>query len=95
MTNARQFLDEIAAILREAGREVEITETEESFCTFVWMSAIGPRWYDRSINLSAVKDVKTGRWRLGKMQIGPGAGSRFTMVRTKRSDIRIAAEVYR
>ena len=36
MTNARQFLDEIAGILRAAGRTVEIEETQESFGTFVW-----------------------------------------------------------
>lgn len=92
-TDARQFLDQIADILRAKGRDVEITETEESFGTFVYLSAIAPHWYDRSISLSARKSSRTGRWALGKLSVGPSMNTkRFT--RITRSAIRAAVEIY-
>lgn len=93
MTNAREFIDQIAAILRAQGRPVEITETEESFGTFVFLSAIAPHWYDRSINLSAAKSNRTNRWRLGDMRVGPSSVSKGFDVKT-RSRMKISAEVY-
>jgi hypothetical protein len=92
-TNARQFLDEIADVLRASGRPVEITETEESFGTFVWLSSVAPRWYDRSISLSARKSNRTGRWALGELKVGSTVSTK-AFTRTSRSSIRIAAEVY-
>jgi hypothetical protein len=91
MTDARQFLTEIATILRSKGREVTVTESEENFGTFVWLSSTAPHWYDNSISLSAAKSTRTGRWSLGEMKIHL---SGKTLTRTTRSEIRIAADVF-
>lgn len=90
--NARQFLDQIADTLRTKGRVVEVTVTEESFGTFVWLYAPAPNWYDRSISLSARKS--RGRWALGELMVGPGVGEAKSFKRTTRTRIRIAADVY-
>jgi hypothetical protein len=92
--NARQFLDEIAKTLRDKGRPVVITETEENFGTFVWLSSISSHWYDRPMSLSAVKSSRTGRWSLGRFRVGSSVGGAKEFTRTGRTEIRIAAEVY-
>lgn len=89
-TNAREFLDQIAAILRAKGRKVEISETKESYGTFVWLSAIAPAWYEHTLTLSASYSTTTKRWTLGELTIDHGKIG----VRKTRSDIRISAEVY-
>lgn len=86
-TNARVFVDEIAAVLRSHGRDVTVSETSERFGRFVWMSAIAPNWYDKTITLSAGFNDRTGRWTLGPMLID---GTK----RTGRTAIRISADVY-
>lgn len=92
-TTARQFLDEIAAGLRAKGREVTVTETQESFGTFVWLSAPAPRWFDYSITLSAAKSNRPGsRWRLGRMMVRGGL-SKEKYATTRRS-VKICADVY-
>lgn len=91
--NARQFLDEVAEILRAAGRTVEIEESAESFGTFAWLYSPAPRWYCRSISLSARYSNDTKRWALGDMNIGPTCDNQG-MVKTTRSSMKIAAEVY-
>jgi hypothetical protein len=91
MKDARQFLDEIADQLRAKGRTVKITETEENFGTFVWLSSLAPHWYDNTISLNAAKFTRTGRWSLGEMKVHL---SDRTLTRTRRSDIRIAADVF-
>lgn len=92
MTNAREFLDQIADTLRAKGREVEVSDTTNDYGTFVWLSTIAPHWYDSTISLSAYRNARTGRWRLGELKVRPGTGKEFA--RTTRTDIRIAADVY-
>lgn len=93
MTNAHQFLNEIADDLRAAGRTPEITVTEESFGTFVWMYAPAPNWYDRTIALSARFSTRTNRWALGEMILGGTITSPQMVVKGRRS-IRSAVHVY-
>ena len=93
MTNAREFADEIADIIRSKGREVTVTETEEEWGRFVWLSALAPKWYDRTINLSARYDNRTKRWALGKLTVRLISSDK-PVVRSTRTDIRIAADVY-
>jgi hypothetical protein len=93
MISAREFLEEVAEILRSKGREVEITETEESFGTFVWLYAPAPKWYERSMSLSAARSGRTGRWRLGPLSVGSTCVSPG-FERNTRSKIKTAADVY-
>lgn len=95
MTTAREFFDQMADTLRAKGREVQITETEESFGTFVWLYAPAPHWYQRSLSLSVVQ--RKGRWNLGQLTVGSsvsGGRNGRGFKRTTRSDIRIAIDVY-
>jgi hypothetical protein len=87
-TNARQFLDEIAELLRAKGREVTVEEQQTDYGTFVWLSALAPHWYDHSLSLSAAYITRTKRWRLGELTVD------HKDARKTRSHIRIAAEVY-
>lgn len=92
MINAREFVDQIADQLRAKGRQVEITETEEAFGTFVWMSAIAPKWYDYTISLSAAKGRAPGsRWKLGRLTVRGAGKERYTQ---ERSRIRSAIDIY-
>jgi hypothetical protein len=93
MRNAIDFLNGIAAQLREQGREVEVTKTDEFFGQFVWLYSPAPNWYNRGITLSATLLTRTGRWSLGMMTIGPSMSSP-PMRRRTRSAMRIAVEVY-
>lgn len=97
MQNAREFLNEIAAALRAKGRIVEITETEESFGTFVWLSSPPQAWYERSISLSARKSNTSGRWALGPLNVGSsGSGTKAgkSFKEELRWKIAIAVDVY-
>jgi hypothetical protein len=90
-TNAREFIDEIADVLRSKGRTVTIDESPLSFGTFVYMTSIAPNWYDRTISVSASFSTRTKRWTLGEMTIRGGS---IDLTRTKRADMKTAADVY-
>lgn len=98
MTDAKQFFDQMADLLRSKGRTVEITETTESFGTFVWLYSPAPHWYERTISLSVSKNARPGsRWRLGALSVGSsGTGTKAgrAFKRELRNDIRIAVGVY-
>lgn len=71
MSDARQFLDEIAEVIRAAGREVTIEETAESFGTFAWLSTRSTEGYHALITVGARYSNDTKRWALGEMHIWP------------------------
>lgn len=92
MTDARQFLDEIAEIIRAAGREVTIEETAENFGTFAWLSTRSTEGYHSLITLGARYSNDTKRWALGEMHIWPATLSR-QVVKSRRR-MRTSAETW-
>ena len=92
MTNARQFLDEIAGIIRAAGREVTIEESSESFGTFAYLSTTSSRFGHAIITLSARYSSDTKRWALGEMNVWPATLGK-QVVKSRRS-MRIAARTW-
>ena len=90
-TTARQFLDEVADIIRAKGRVVTIEESPLTFGTFAWLNVEKTHWYDTGMNLSAAYNDRTKRWSLGTMNVYPTTG---TFTRKTRSAIKIAAGVY-
>jgi hypothetical protein len=90
-TNAREFLNEIADMLRAQGREVTIEESTHGFGTMAWLQAVAPNWYDATINVSAVYSTRTNRWSLGDMKI---RRSSDTITATTRSRMKTAVSVY-
>ena len=91
-TTAIQFLNEIADVIRAKGRAVEITETEESFGTFVWMYVPATHWYDRAMTFSAVKSNRTGKWSMGVLVVTNTDGKAIKA--DTRNSIRRVASVY-
>jgi hypothetical protein len=91
-TNAREFLDEVAEMLRAKGRRVEITETQESFGTYVFMAVPADHWYESTMYVNAALSSRTGRWSLSPMTVRTSMGKTFK--RDTRSAIRIAADVW-
>jgi len=92
MSDARQFLDEVAEIIRAAGREVTIEESNESFGRFAYLSTKSFKFGHSIITLSARHSNDTKRWALGEMTIWPATlGKR--VVKTK-SRMKIAAETW-
>lgn len=92
MSSAREFLDEVAQILRNKGREVQITETEETYGKFTYLSSVAPNWYDSSISLAVRYSNSTKRWAIVAMDVRLSSGK--TISHDIRTNIRIAAEVY-
>lgn len=90
--NAREFVDEIADVLRAQGREVTVEATDHEWGTFVWLSSIGPTWIDANVSLSAAYTNRTKRWRLGEIIVRRPLGA--DVIKKTRTDIKIAADVY-
>ena len=93
MSNAFEFVNEIADVFRANGREVEVKVTDESFGKAIWVYSPAPHWHQNSLSISAYHSHRTGRWKLGKLNVG-GTPYSNPFTRTTRRDIRITADIY-
>ncbi len=92
MTNALEFVEQIADRLRAKGRDnVKLEVTDESFGKMAWLTTIGTQGR-ATMNLSAFYSDRTKRWSLGELKVRP----HYTKekIRRTRTEIRIAAEVW-